>query len=66
MLLAPLLAEIEEIGDFDFAGRIVKYFSLVDQEFIFVGKYPIREDTFIAKDEIDNADSSSPMAPLQI
>ena len=65
MLLAPLLTEIEEIGDFDFNGKIVKYFSHVDQELIFVGKYPIRDDTFIAKDEI-YTDSATAPPPLQI
>ena len=60
LLLAPLLAQIEEIGDFDFSGRLVKYYSASDNEFIFVGKYPIRGDTFLTKADIETD------APLRI
>lgn len=49
LLLAPLLANICEIGDFDFSDKIVKYFSETDKELVFAGKYPLSEDTFVEK-----------------
>ena len=55
LLLAPLLENISELGGFDFNGQSVQYFSVADKAFVFAGKYPIRADQFIDKNDIDHA-----------
>lgn len=53
MLLAPLLVNICELGDFEFDGMIIKYYSVLDEALVFVGKYPIPEDSYVDKSDIE-------------
>ena len=52
MLLAPMLEHIQDIGDFDFQGRVVRYYSAAENSYVLVGKYPIADDEFLKKSDI--------------
>lgn len=54
LLLAPLLEKIIEkgCGEFDFDGQIIKYFSLPDQMFVLIGKFPISAELVVDKREL--------------
>ena len=58
VLLANLLDNITELCDFDFSKQIVKYYSASDKMFVVAGKYPLPEDIFIEKSDLD------PVEPL--
>ena len=52
MLLTPMLENIQDKIGLDFDGRIIKYFSVAENTFVTVGKFPISDDEFVKKSDI--------------
>lgn len=50
--MAPLLSDICQLGDFEFESMFIKYYDK-ENDLVLVGKYPIPEDSFVAKSDIE-------------